>query len=183
MVKKSWNLIGKRYPWPHPSKSGSNRSTFPWWLSQWKKLRYQLTLSKNIDDQKVLESDWTRNTTSHTKPKVVVSDFPFCWLYLHSKNLRYPLTLSWRRPLPYRSQSIDLQSKSMDWFLYDNALCHERVKNMWISDRWIIEKRELNIMLKNQLLVSQGWIMCKGDGTFHHVSDEIKWMWISLHTC
>ena len=38
------------------------------------------------------------------------------------------LTLSWRRPLSYRNQSIDLQSKSVDWFLYDNGLRHERVK-------------------------------------------------------
>ena len=38
------------------------------------------------------------------------------------------LTLSWRRPLSYRNQSIDVPSKSMDWFLYDNGLRHERVK-------------------------------------------------------
>ena len=38
-----------------------------------------------------------------------------------------PLTLPWRRPLSYRNQSIDLQSKSMDWFLYDKGLRHERV--------------------------------------------------------
>ena len=38
------------------------------------------------------------------------------------------LTLSWRGPLSYRNQSTDLQSKSMDWFLYDNGLRHERVK-------------------------------------------------------
>ena len=38
------------------------------------------------------------------------------------------LTLSWRRPLSYRNQSIDLRSKSMDRFLYDNGLRHERVK-------------------------------------------------------
>ena len=31
-------------------------------------------------------------------------------------------------PLSYRNQSIDLQSKSMDWFLCDNGLRHERVK-------------------------------------------------------
>ena len=37
------------------------------------------------------------------------------------------LTLSWRRALSYRNQSIDLQSKSIDWFLYNNGLCHERV--------------------------------------------------------
>ena len=36
------------------------------------------------------------------------------------------LTLSWRRPLSYRNQSIDLRSKSVDWFLYDNGLRHER---------------------------------------------------------
>ena len=35
------------------------------------------------------------------------------------------------KPLSYRSQPIDLQSKSMDWFLYDNGLRHERVKRSW----------------------------------------------------
>ena len=29
-------------------------------------------------------------------------------------------------PLSYRNRSIDLQSKSVDWFLYDNDLRHER---------------------------------------------------------
>ena len=33
------------------------------------------------------------------------------------------LTLPWRRPLPCRNQR-----RSMDWFLYDNGLRHERVK-------------------------------------------------------
>ena len=39
------------------------------------------------------------------------------------------LTLSWRRSLSYRNQSIDLQSKSVDWFLYASSLRHDRVKN------------------------------------------------------
>ena len=39
------------------------------------------------------------------------------------------LTLSWRRPLSYRNQSIDLQSKSMDWFLH-YGLRLERIKNL-----------------------------------------------------
>ena len=30
--------------------------------------------------------------------------------------------------LSYRKQSIDLQSKSKDWFLYDTDLRHEKVK-------------------------------------------------------
>ena len=38
------------------------------------------------------------------------------------------LTLSWRRSLSYRNQSNDLLRKSMDWFLYDNGLRHERLK-------------------------------------------------------
>ena len=31
--------------------------------------------------------------------------------------------------LSYSNQFIDLQSKSMDWFLYDNSPRHERVKS------------------------------------------------------
>ena len=38
------------------------------------------------------------------------------------------LTLSWQRPLSYRNQPIDFLRKSVDWFLYDNGLRHERVK-------------------------------------------------------
>ena len=38
------------------------------------------------------------------------------------------LTLSWRWALSYRNQSIDLQNKLMDWFLYDWDLRHERGK-------------------------------------------------------
>ena len=47
------------------------------------------------------------------------------------------LTLSWRRTLSYRNQSIDLLRKSMNWFLYDNGLRHERVKNNVTAYVWI----------------------------------------------
>ena len=40
------------------------------------------------------------------------------------------LTLSWRRPLSYMNQFIGLKSKSMDCFLYDRGLLHERVKGV-----------------------------------------------------
>ena len=43
-------------------------------------------------------------------------------------NLAKCLTFSWRRPLSYRNQSIDLQSKLV---LYDKALRHERVKDIF----------------------------------------------------
>ena len=38
------------------------------------------------------------------------------------------LTYSWWRPLSYRNPSVDLRSKLMDWFLYDNGRRHERIK-------------------------------------------------------
>ena len=46
-------------------------------------------------------------------------------LSVFKKNL---LTLSWRKPLSYRNQSIDLLSKSMDWFLYGNGLRMRELK-------------------------------------------------------
>ena len=40
------------------------------------------------------------------------------------------LTLSWRRPPPYRNQSIDLLYKLMDWFLYERNPSHESAKRI-----------------------------------------------------
>ena len=48
--------------------------------------------------------------------------------------------------LSYRNQSIDLQSKSVDWFLYDRDLRHERVKAKVFS-RLICIKRELDVIV------------------------------------
>ena len=42
------------------------------------------------------------------------------------------LTLSGRRPLSSRNQSIDLLCKSIDWFLYYRDLHHERLKDNFI---------------------------------------------------
>ena len=62
----------------------------------------------------------------------------FSWIQIFSDNyynlgnisfvLKIALTLSWRRSLSYRNESIDFLSKSMNWFLYDRDLRHERVK-------------------------------------------------------
>ena len=49
--------------------------------------------------------------------------------YICSYEDQKTLTLSWRRTLPHRNQSIDLPSKSLDWFLYNNGLRHERVND------------------------------------------------------
>ena len=87
------------------------------------------------------------------------------------------LTLSWRRPLSYRNQSnqsIDLRSKSMDWFLYDNGLRQERVKliiflisinlflfvaplnKWWINRQWIFWMLPWSNWLSHVYLVQWG---------------------------
>ena len=43
------------------------------------------------------------------------------------------LNLSWRRPLLYRNQSIDLQSRSINWFLNDKNLRHERFNALLLA--------------------------------------------------
>ena len=48
----------------------------------------------------------------------------------------FALTLSWWRSLSYTNQSFDLFCKSMDWFLYDKDLRHERFR----TDANIIEQ-------------------------------------------
>ena len=70
-------------------------------------------------------------------------DFYFMWnpSIVVSKNLLHKvltqyLTLSWRRPLSYKNQFIDLLFKSVDWFLYNNALHHERVKLFLKYNSW-----------------------------------------------
>ena len=55
-------------------------------------------------------------------------------MWTESQLLQAFLTLSWRRPLSYRNQSICLQTKSMDRFLYDNGLRHEKVNNDFSSN-------------------------------------------------
>ena len=55
--------------------------------------------------------------------------------FTHQSITDYPsknqiLSLSWRRSLSYRNHSMDLHSKSINWFLYDRVLRHERVKTV-----------------------------------------------------
>ena len=57
------------------------------------------------------------------------------------RNWKFLLTLLWRRLLSCRNQSIDLLPKSMDWFLYDNGLRHERAKrNSAVLQKVIYQK-------------------------------------------
>ena len=84
------------------------------------KVKYQLTLSRNIDDKRTLQSDWTRGTAGHTELKVVVSDATFPWSLTPCKKLKHQQTLStdidatfWlnkRYNWPHPSKSSSLRS-------------------------------------------------------------------------
>ena len=65
-----------------------------------------------------------------------VNDRENIWSHKNKK----ALTPSRRRPLSYRHQSINLRSKSMDWFLYDNGLRHERVRSI-LSSKNIFDRK------------------------------------------
>ena len=80
------------------------------------------------------------------------------------------LTLSWRRPLSYRNQSIDLQSKSMDWFLYDNGLRHERVK--WIYRK--SSKSHLKLLTTSWKVPSFGVFRSKSRGNMEQKHSEYE---------
>ena len=64
------------------------------------------------------------------------------------------LTLSWRRSLSYRNQSIELHFKSMDCFLYDRHLRYERVKRIEV----INESCPLLYSLKGYLIPLDLWV-------------------------
>ena len=59
-----------------------------------------------------------------------------CYMKIYGQSEATPLTLSWRRYISYRSQSIDLQSKSTDWFLYARKLHHERNNYKYLKRSW-----------------------------------------------
>ena len=60
------------------------------------------------------------------------------------------LTGLWPRCLSHRSQSIDLLCKSMDWFLYDRDLRHERVNWFFL----------LHLMFRNRPFTGVPWQSC-----------------------
>ena len=54
-------------------------------------LRDLLILSRDIDDQRILQSHWTRDTIGPTKPKEVISGAAFPSWLTRCKKLRYHL--------------------------------------------------------------------------------------------
>ena len=72
MIKEPCNLIGsKAQTTSHTQpKEGLSHATFTWWLSPSTKNQWEWAiLPRDIDDQRIIQSDWTRDTTDHTHPK------------------------------------------------------------------------------------------------------------------
>ena len=93
-----------------------------------------------IEEQLIL----TLNLNSYKAPLALFEDYQY-WI----KSLVH-LTLSWRRSLSYRNQSIDLLCKSIEWFLYDRDLRRERVKQPFSSK---ISKKYLKSLFSGFILI------------------------------
>ena len=109
------------------------------------------------------ENKWSTSTLSKFTLDEQ-NDANTLWVCLAYFRKSVNLTLSWRRAL-YRNQSIDLLRKSMDRFLYDNGLSHERVnfheklKNLILNGN---SKREL----KQNCKIKRVWYTFKASSIF-----------------
>ena len=121
-----WHII---YKYKSHSVLNNDLQVISNWSIQWK-------MQFNLDHNKQAQKDYTfwKNQIMKT-------------LFL------YYLTLSWRRPMSYRNQSIDLLRKSMDWFLYDIDLHHERVNNAKVVT--YSTQKHLELLLDQQLNFSE----------------------------
>ena len=71
-------------------------------------------LHKRGEQALSLGQDWNSHSSPNPQSKITTSI----------------LTLLWRKAISHRNQSIDFLCKSMDWFLYDRDIRHERVTYM-----------------------------------------------------
>ena len=83
---------------------------------------FELTFERNL----VSRSSFIIDTSTHVGNLLKL--LTGC-IKLTTTSRLFTLTLPCRRPTPYRHQSTNLQSKSMDWFLCDRDLRHERINS------------------------------------------------------
>ena len=79
-----------------------------------KNLKYQLISLKDIVDQRILQSDWTRGTPRHTQPKMAVLDVPSLEKYPQVKKSKISMVLS--------SDFADYRILETDWIR--STACH-----------------------------------------------------------
>ena len=78
-----------RHAWPCPTKNGSLTCCLPLMdISMQKYLRCQLITSKENDDQRILQSGWTRTKPGQTQSKVVFLEATFLWRLSLSKSIK-----------------------------------------------------------------------------------------------
>ena len=93
--------------WPSPCEKSENWT--PWSKTQGKKSRYYLILSRDIDDQRSLQSDWMRGTYGYTQPKEVILEVSFPWLLSPCKKC------------------------DMDWFLPEVLMSEESSNSIYLK--------------------------------------------------
>ena len=103
--------------------------------------------------------DFFRNTYFEVNMLKAASDFlKQLQRWAAASELTALLTLSRRRSLSYRNQSIDLRSKSMGWFLCDNGLRHERVKFRYLITVYEqVSYSQFNQNLSICVSLAKGW--------------------------
>ena len=59
-AKNSVDWLHKKHNWSHPNQKVSLRFYLSLMIIAYKKIRYPLTTSRDVDDQRILHSDWFR---------------------------------------------------------------------------------------------------------------------------
>ena len=96
----------------------------------------QIQFFVKILDQVSHTCDWNCKRIFISNKKCMLWCYLQCWS---------SLTLSWRRPLSYRNQSIDLQSKSMDWFLMEELSVSD-LYWLWLHASWNIQRKDRRVI-------------------------------------
>ena len=99
---------------------------------EWSKLEKDID---KLDDETKSPVKTKDKANINTAPKVhelLEKEDKISKLWANSKyEFFISLSPSWRTSLLYKNQSIGLLCKSMEWFLYDRDVCHEKVNTMY----------------------------------------------------
>ena len=98
-----------------------------------------LTLNKYLPARKTLKGHYLQTKFLEIVCKLLITfyktqsqwanlEFRATFVDVFHEKTSFFLSLSWRRFQSYRNQSVDLQSKSLNWLLYDRDSRHEKVK-------------------------------------------------------
>ena len=147
MIKESDNLIEKEAWMATTSPEVVSHATFSWWLSPANNLWDWSIPSRDIDDQRTLESEWMWRTTGHIQPKVIASDATFPWWLTPDQKKKIVIDSFWRhwwstntaiRLDEWHNCSHSIRSVAS----YANFLCdYHYAKNLRY---WLIPSRDID---------------------------------------